>query len=507
MQTKLARSWGSAGSRGQFAKFVVSAAIALTLLATSLPLPAGEYSPRGLYDADVLELENDLRVVLKPRAGARTVSIRLAVGIGANDFSCEAAETAHFLEHMLFTGTDDFDESELDSLIESHGGNWNARTGNEETVFEVDMFSGHADLGLGLLYEIMTDSRLAPEDVETTRAIIHREMGGRPGTLERWLFKRGVGKGAVRKALELLLSGETFACSGLATADGITREDILHAFKKFYVPGNMTLVVVGDFDREAMLALIEESFGRLEVRPIPPRERPVPNWDGGRTEVRGTFSPVLDTEANVALLFRTPGYTSPDYYALSVLTDYLWRRIYDEIRVNRGLAYAPDADYYPHRRYGLLAVGADVDIPDTDVAIAALDAEVDRVVQGKLDHEGFEETKRGLLLLEAQGYESNADIAEYYVDNLDELDRHGKFLDHAAAIEAVGPGDVLRVAKAHLQLDNAVVIRSVPTLTYNTLYSGMGAGSLFALLLLGNVCRRRGWLWSGWRRARRAAEA
>lgn len=63
-----------------------------------------------------------MRVILNPRQNAHNVSIRLRVGIGNFDFSCEKLETAHFLEHLLFTGTSKHSESQLDEMIKQHGG-------------------------------------------------------------------------------------------------------------------------------------------------------------------------------------------------------------------------------------------------------------------------------------------------------------------------------------------------------------------------------------------------
>ena len=72
-----------------------------------------------------------MRVVLKPRHNARNLSIQLKVDVGHMNFPCGKRETAHFLEHLLFTGTDQHSESQLDDIIELHGGSWNAETGND----------------------------------------------------------------------------------------------------------------------------------------------------------------------------------------------------------------------------------------------------------------------------------------------------------------------------------------------------------------------------------------
>lgn len=117
-----------------------NASVFLVLLLSGAPwVAASQYSPPGVYDIEHLTLHNGLRVLLKPRTTARSASIRLVVGVGTHDFPCGRRETPHLLEHLLFTGTSRHTEAELDSLIEKHGGTWNARTGYDKTVYLREM--------------------------------------------------------------------------------------------------------------------------------------------------------------------------------------------------------------------------------------------------------------------------------------------------------------------------------------------------------------------------------
>ena len=144
---------------------------------------AGEYSPPGLYDVEHKVLTNGLRVILKARHGAHTVAFRVVVGVGQHDFECGWQEIPHFLEHLLFTGTSRYTEVGLDELIEQHGGDWNAYTYSEDTVYTLDIYGKYAMLGLDILHQIMTDSLLSSADVETSRGIVEREAGGRPSAI------------------------------------------------------------------------------------------------------------------------------------------------------------------------------------------------------------------------------------------------------------------------------------------------------------------------------------
>src|SRR4030095_4312444 len=98
------------------------------VLGFTVNVPASEYDPPGLYDVDYFKLSNGFDVVLKKRTQAHSVSVRLVVNVGLRNFPCDKRETPHFLEHLLFMGTSKRSESELQRLIQDHGGAWNGYT-------------------------------------------------------------------------------------------------------------------------------------------------------------------------------------------------------------------------------------------------------------------------------------------------------------------------------------------------------------------------------------------
>lgn len=450
------------------------------ILATPQAL-SSNYSPPGLYEVSRHTLDNGFRAVLKPRPGARNVSFRLVVGFGDLDLPCGVQETAHLLEHLLFAGTSEHTETELDALIEDHGGYWNAETTQEATVYQLDIYSRNALVGLQTLHAIMTDSRLTPESVETARSIVHREMGGKPSWLRQWLRARGIGKNATTKAIEHLLPGSNFLCPGIETAEGIVRDDLLRAYRGFYGPANMGLIVVGDFVAQQMLEAIKSSFGQIALRPPPLRIAPSPPWPERAIEVTGTLAPLLGTEAHVGIAFRIPGYESQDRHAVTVLRNYLETRLFDEIRTRRGLSYGPGVQSYLLADFGLLLSYADVDLDAMDEVLQIMDAEIERLRSAPLEATVIERTKQRLLLQMVQGYESNAALAEYYVDAWHELSSPSGMLNRETAIENVTAADLHRLAVTYLDPARAATFRERPTFTYTQLYITLAIVTLVLL--------------------------
>ena len=426
---------------------------------------AGEYTLPAFFDTENITLDNGFKMVMKPRGEVRNVSMRLVVGVGTRDFPCGKKETPHFLEHLLFTGTSKHTEAELDESISEHGGTWNAFVDNDSTVYEVDIFSKYTGLAIDTLYEIMTDSTISEENVELSRNIIHRESGGEPSWLRQWLFRRGIGKTALQKAFEYY----GLACPELETASDISREEVLDTFRKYYVPNNMTLVVVGDFDESEIVEKVRQTFGRLAERPFVREEPELPLQAASKT-FTGTFAPFLDSEVSTGLCYFTNGRYSPDYFPLLVIDQYLNDALYNSIRVENGLSYGPETIYIAEPEWGLLCAATDVDPENTDRAMALIQAEFDALVTSPLDEKTVTSTKRGMLLRMAQRGESNIEYASYYVSHLSELEREGRYIDDGNSIEQVTADVMHEVATRTMDGGRKMVITEKPTLTYTQFY-------------------------------------
>ena len=439
------------------------------LVAPAVDVSANEYEPPGLYDVDYFKLDNGLDVVLKKRTHAHNVAIRLVVNVGQRNFPCDKRETPHFLEHLLFMGTSKHGEAELKSLIEDHGGYWNGATSATETVYQIDIFDKYLPLAIDTLHEILTDTIITPQKIESARAIIHRERSGNHSRLFRWLYENGIGKPAVAKAGELLLPG--VLCPGLVTPDGISEADVRETYKNYYVPVNMTLVVVGNFDRDPLVSQIKSTFGRLAHKASNGIKVVKPPYTKETMEVTGTFAPLLGSDTQVGFAYRTEGSDSADYYALSVMGKYLNRVLYKKIRVDKALSYGPGASYVPLKDYGIFVAVADVNLDKVELAKALVEEELENLREGRIKAEDVQAAEQSIFMGFAQSYESNSAIAGLYVQTLDQL-KSSK--GRRPTIASITSQDLQRVANKYLRNDSRVIVRSTPTLTFTQFYIGLG---------------------------------
>lgn len=444
----------------------------LSVAGVVLPLQASEYSQPGFYDVTHYRLDNGMRVILKPRHYTRNASVYLKVNIGHLNFPCGKRETAHFLEHLLFTGTTHHTEIELDELIESHGGSWNAQTANDYTLYYVDIFSRHLDVALQTLHEIITDTSIEDDDIKKTRRIVFREDGGKPSALRDWLYRRAIIRPAATLALNRIFPGIDYQCLNLDNTSSVTRQDILQAYRDYYQAANMTLVVVGDFSTPRIKELIGGSFGHMaQESPEPVKQRPLPGEfvpvDG---IIEGRWHPVVGSDAAVYMMYRTAGTYSPGYYALTVLETYFRTELYNRLRVEQGMAYAPQAYTFLHQDYGAFVFESDSELGDARQHVESIKEIITQYQQGKLDQVRLDQVKQKILLGAARGFETNASFAEYYALNVEDLNRYGKYENYEDRIEAVSLRDISDIARKYFRDDRLVVAIVKPSLTYTAFY-------------------------------------
>ena len=461
--------------------FIVRIPLVSIVFLISSSLFASDFSPPGLYEAEHYTLDNGLDVILKPRQGAHTFSVRVLVGVGTQDFPCEQQETPHFLEHLLFTGTSRYTEAELDHLVADHGGAWNAGTGIEDTIYKMDIYSRYANFAINTLYEIITDSSITDEKVEKSRDIIHRESGGAPSQIRKWFRLHGIGISGTEKAIWQLLPGVNYLCEGYVTAEDITRDEIIKTFNKYYVPGNMALIAVGDFNKHEMIKQIQHTFGNIADKPVPERIQPEADDVTSFKSVTGTLSPMLSNDAVVGVIYRLPGYWSDDHYPIMLIVEYLAFKLNEVIRIERGLAYSPGTWIDTTGQFGLLGVSSDVNLDDIDEALSLIKVEMSLLDKKPMTLELLEKTRLKILRQSVPGYETNRDFADYYVSKYVLFRKNRFYKNNEEKLEAVTVDDITRVVSKYLSDDKGITIIETPTLTFTQFYSLL---SLIAVVIM-----------------------
>ena len=460
-------------------KFILFAILLIQVFASS----ATEYAQPGFYDVQHHILDNGMHIILKKRGTARNVAIRLSVEVGTLDFPCGKRETTHFLEHLLFTGTSKHSEEQLDEVISSHGGYWNASALQHQTRYEIDIFSRHSDVAMDTLFEIITDSTITDENIEKSRNIIYREDGGKRSSFRRWLYQNNIIQIASEKSRNHLYPTIEINCKDPDNITGITKTDILDTYQQYYNPNRMTMVIVGDINPDDMLNHINKTFGKLKAGTAAINRKHPPFPDEPQI-FESQFSPILGSEAHISTSFRTNGYISSDYYAMNIIEKYLTDTMYNTLRVQNGLAYAPSAQQNNLIHYGRISMESDTRIEDIDRNIQLIESIYMKPPEKIFTEEKVRSLKKKLLLGMAQDFEANSNFADYYANSAYELEEFGKFVNTEQKTADVTRDDVIRVYSRYINKNNSVISIETPTLTYTQFYLLILAiVSIFTLIL------------------------
>jgi len=454
------------------------AAILVLLSLLAAPLAgAGTYSPPGLYDPLVYKLDNGLQVVLKPRPDTRSVSIRLVVGLGTRHLSCEKNELPHLIEHLLFMGTENYTETELEDLIESNGGGWNAVTDLFSTTYAIDIHSDRAGVAVDTLYEMFTGTTFDETLFANAQNVVAIEAGGSVSLTGQLAQRYGLLQSGFEKAMQRL----NILCRQEGDPHAVSVEEALEAFTNHYTPDNMTFIAAGNLEPEEFGGWIEATFGKLAAGSGTRPQAPPLNSLEGPVHVSSSLLPIFGSAIETSLYWQAPTEDHADYWALWLAAEYLDRELYHTLRTERAESYSPSAGYINYGEWALFELYADGTVGSEQALEQGMLDSVERVATTQVDVAAFESVKMAILLSSASGLESNASFAEYYVDRLPQLKSFGRYLDEESDIENVTPQAMQAAMKRWFAADSRLTVHEVPTLQLSTLM-WLIAGMLSLLL-------------------------
>ncbi|WP_244522961.1 pitrilysin family protein [Devosia sp. YR412] len=411
-------------------------------------------------------LENGLEVVVIPDRRAPIVTHMVWYKVGSADEAPGKSGIAHFLEHLMFKGTEKHPAGEMDRVIAEIGGYTNAFTTNDVTVYHQtvppeflpEMMDFEADRMRGLV--------LTEEVIGAERDVVIEERNQR-----------------VEGSPQALLSEEVSATlyqnhpyriptiGWLHEMEQLNRQDAVDFYDRYYAPNNAVLVVAGDVDAEEVRKLAEETYGKVPRGPeLPPRIRPSePTHDTART--------VTLSDPRVGLPSFSSSWVTPNYRtaeageaeALDLLSEILGggsrSRFYQEIVVKTGIASAAGASYdggaYDPASFTLYGMPqGEHTLADVEAAVSE---QVARLIKDGVTAEELEAAKMRYVRSLIFARDEQDSMANIYGNR---LANDGTIADIDAwsdRIKAVTPEQVQAVAQKYLDPKIAVTGYLLPT--------------------------------------------
>ena len=295
-------------------------------------------------------LDSGIRVVTERMPDAHSVTTGFWVEAGSRDESPDLAGASHFLEHLLFKGTDTRSARDIAEAIEAVGGDMNAFTTKEYTAFYTRVLDDDLELGLDILSDIMWAPAFRADEVEAERQVILEEIlmhEDEPADLVHDVFT------------EALYPGHPLGREVLgdeSTISAMSRDQIRGYFSEFYRPEAIVVAAAGNLDHDDVVAGLERRYaGRTGNRP----ERRMPPLAPPR---RVVVSKRSTEQAHIVVGGRALARNDDDRFALAALNQVLGggmsSRLFQEIREKRGLVYSVYSYRAAYLETGALAVYA-----------------------------------------------------------------------------------------------------------------------------------------------------
>jgi predicted Zn-dependent peptidase len=384
-------------------------------------------------------LASGVRVVTEAMPTLRSAALGFWVGTGSRDEPSELAGASHFLEHLLFKGSDRRTASEIAESVESVGGDMNAFTTQEFTAYYVRVPDQCLEMAVDILSDILWAPALRGEDVDAERQVILEEIRmheDAPEDLVHDVFAEAMFPGHP-------IGREVIGTP--ATIEAMGPQEIRAFHREHYHPSNVVVAAAGNVDHDAVVAFVER--GIVDADGLrPPRQH-----YGG--ELRPRRLAVLERtteQANVVLGMRAFPTRDPDRYALTVMNQAfgggMSSRLFQEVRERRGLSYSVFSYRAAFEETGAFAVSAGTAPERLDELLGVVDAELDRLVaDGGVSDRELDAAKghlKGSLALSLESSSSRmhrlgrSELTMGEVPTLDEL---------VAKVDAVGPDDIARV--------------------------------------------------------------
>jgi zinc protease len=392
-----------------------------------------------VHDVETHRLDNGLTLHVAGGHPAPVLAVQAWVGVGSADEQPPQAGVAHVVEHMLFKGSSSYGVGELTRAIEGSGGEINAWTSFDHTVYHAVLGRDHLDGALDAIGDTLMAPRVDPEELARERRVILEEI--RQGTDDP-------ARSVAQSLFATAYVAHPYRRPVIGTAESVQRlgeRDLVEFFRSYYVADNVTLVVAGDVDPARVVRSVERRFRAM------PSGRPSRRitHEPAQTAPRAVAAHRDVSEAYLSVGFHVPAARHPDVAALDVAAILLGEsesaRLPRALRDRDQLVTGAYAHVHALRDPGLFVLSATARARDAEKSVGALVDQalglVDDLSQDELDKARIS-AEAGLVrqLETAQGRAKvlgwNASLtgdprfAHVYLDRIRAVRRH----DVAAAV-------------------------------------------------------------------------
>lgn len=406
------------------------------------------------FDIKKTTLKNGLKVITVKK-DTRIASINVGIDIGAMYESENEKGISHFIEHMLFKGTKSRSNELLNEELESLGGEYNAYTDYDCTVYTISCLEEEIKKGTILLADMIVNSNFPEEEIEKERSVILAEIRTSKDDIEDLSFKK-------TNEFAFKESYLRYDIIGLEkNVNNFKRKELVEFYIENYIPSNAVITMVSSFEHEEALQIIEENF--KDWKGNKKREKNITLEDN----IEGEFTSYKNEieQSTIVYLFTFNDLVKEDELPLRILNHRLGESanslLFREVRENRGLAY----DIFTHldisRDSKCLYIYTSVSDEDVEEAKKAINNVLnDILVQNiKFKERDLEIMKKVHKTAVIGTLEDSADLCNYVLHQELEKEDLLEFVNDMERINKIEKEEVYDVARKVLKNPTIHILR------------------------------------------------
>jgi predicted Zn-dependent peptidase len=332
------------------------------------------------------KLQNGITCLFHKSIGSASVSIGLWVKIGSRDENNLERGYTHFLEHMVFKGTEKRTAKELALEIERVGGYMNAATTREYTYFYITIMKSKLELGLDILSDMVFHPLLKEHDIQNESSVILEELKSYEDDPDELLHDFYYKKFMKGSTLGLEIIGNRKSISS------VTSESITSYYNKYYTPERMILSIAGDYEFEQISELVERYYSGFQKKFNPtPKDKKI-------TKVKEKYHIKKKLE-QVNFVLGTDGFGKEIYTNAKIgLFNIIWgsgmaSRLFQSIREDKGLCYSINSYSSSYRDSGIFTISCGTSQDKFSYCLQSIYDEIKKLLDSGITDQELDDAK------------------------------------------------------------------------------------------------------------------
>ncbi|MEE9185557.1 MAG: pitrilysin family protein [Candidatus Binatia bacterium] len=383
-------------------------------------------------------LDNGIRVLSEERSGMRSVSLGIWVENGSRHESRQQGGISHFIEHLLFKGTERRSAARIAEEMDSVGGVLNAFTGKETTCYYAKVLDENLPLALDVLTDLFLHSVFNPEEIDRERSVVIQEICQGEDAPDEY----------VHDLFNLDLFGDhplgRPICGEVSTVSNFKREEFLKFVRDRYLPGRVTIAGAGNLRHEDLLERANRDFSSLQVGHLTGKSLPPQFQKGVFRHSKALEQVHLCMGAKAIHQSHEQRYGA--YLLNTILGGGMSSRLFQEVREKRGKAYSIYSFLSSYCDVGYLGVYAGTKSEWVEEVVELIAIEMRRVTAGKVTKKELDRAKSQLIGNMILGLESTDSWMSHIARSELYFGRAISLEEISAGIRAVSRDDLVELA-------------------------------------------------------------